>query len=260
MAVFTLLHDVSKMFNVWLRYYSRWFESRDIYVLAHGIRGDVQRQVENGAQQGLFNLIPVHQEYSYCAVWLASTATMMQRLLLQSYRAVVFSAVDEIVVWTGEGGLRQYLANPPDMARCHGYEIVQRREQEPALVFEQPVLDQRRWWAASQRYSKPLIGTLPIYWRPGFSSAANLADGAGLVPNLYVLHLHKADFNFMVYRHRELAARRWHPPELRQSRYAHNRLEDPEQLAAWMLGAADDPKTTATLLEIPETVRVGTVV
>lgn len=254
-AVFTMLHDVNKMFSVWLRYYQRWFEPQDIYVLGHGLRGDIKQTVTAGANQGYYNLLPVHHDHSYDARWMTSTATEFQRFLLRSYRVVVFSAVDEIVAFAGKGGLRQYLANAPTVARCRGYEVVHRREQEGPLTFESPVLAQRRWWYESQRYSKPLIGQVPIYWHPGFSTAANLVDREGFAKDLYVLHLHKVDFDFVVHRHRTLAAARWHPPELRGGLYLHNRLEDPEQLAAWLRLSADMPSQECALTEIPEKLR-----
>lgn len=245
------------MLQLWLRYYAQSFKPDDIYILGHDVPGDAGRQLAAGASQGFYQLVPVHRPHSYDTRWLTRTATEFQRFLLQSYRVVIFAAVDEFIIVRRKDGLLSYLADSPQVVRCQGWEVVHQRQAEPGLVFEKPILAQRKMWAASKRYSKPLIARTPIYWQPGFTQAVNVRPEQNYEDGVLVVHLHKVDFNFLVYRHRILAAKRWHPAELNSPLYAHNRTDDLEWLAAWMLASSDDPSAPAVLTEIPEVVCSG---
>lgn len=245
------------MLHLWLRYYGQFFKPEDTYILGHDVPGDAGKQLATAASQGFYQLVPVHRPHSYDTRWLTRTVTEFQRFLLQSYRVVVFAAVDEFIIVRREGGLFRYMADSPQIVRCHGWEVVHQRPDEPGLVFEKPILAQRKMWAASKRYSKPLIARTPIYWQPGFTQAVNVRPEQNYDDGVIVVHLHKVDFNFLVYRHRLLAAKRWHPAEINSPLYEHNRTDDLERLAAWMLISSDDPSKPVELTAIPEVIRSG---
>ena len=107
-----------------------------------------------------------------------------QRLLRAGFRCVLFTEVDEIVVadpavWGNRSNLKGFMqefahdstkiyARPSGRTLSHS---ISGDQAEPPLNWASPLLAQRRWWAHSAKYSKPLFTKVPLKYIPGFHHA-----------------------------------------------------------------------------------------
>ena len=69
------------------------------------------------------------------------------------------------------------------------------------------MLDQRRHWFANGFYNKPAIATVPMTWEPGFHG--RMDGDLVLDPDLYLIHLHRIDYDICLARHALRQRRRW---------------------------------------------------
>jgi hypothetical protein len=210
---------------IWLRYYSQFVDAQDLHVLDHGSTdgstdgdGFVRWTVDN----------PVTD-----LVWMRDVVQGQQRALLDAYDLVLCTDVDEIVAPDPEyGDLGRYLREfTGDFVTCCGREVLHDPSVEPPLDPARPVLEQRRWWFPNPAYGKPLLARVPMEWTVGFHRRT---DGAVREdPRLYLLHLHRVDFDRCLERHRQRAARPWAGPQLAAGWGNHARLTEPEAFARW---------------------------
>lgn len=234
-AVFTIVQNEPLFLPVWSGYYRRHFEARDVFVLDH----DSDDPATLAAASEL-NRVPVHRLESFDHDWLRDTVQRFQAFLLQSYDAVLFAEVDEIVAPAPErhpGGLRAFLerfvAGDAPLARCTGYDVVHdARGGEPALDWSAPILSQRRLCRSSESYSKPLLARRPLDWKIGFHELAS-APPPQPDPELLLIHLHRVDYDSCRRRTLETAARRWSAADIEKDRAAQNRITDAREFEEW---------------------------
>jgi hypothetical protein len=257
-AIFTIVQNDSTFTKRWVDYHGQYFD--DVYILDHDSVGDAAELLEQlGGTAGRehVSVIPVHHLYSYDAEWMAQTVRLFHSFLIQSYRMVAFTCVDEFLV-PAQGSLAEWLemfsTSEAWAARATGYELIHRKEHEPPLDWAADRwLAQRRTWYPSHTYSKPVIGKQPIFWSPGFSDASNIPAGAS--SSLHLIHLHRIDYDECLRKHREARSREWLPFAKNVGPFRQNRLEEPEALSRWMLCNSDSSREYATLEEIPETIK-----
>jgi len=246
-AAFTIVQDERVMLPLWLDHYGRYFSGDDLFVLDHD-SGD-------GCTTGLAgrcHVVPVHREASFDHHWLKSTVEAFQRFLLRSYDAVLFAEVDEFVVADPDEypGLDAYIdALERPAARCQGYNVVH-QPGEPPLRFDWPLLAQRGYWHRSHYYSKRLLSRVPLRWSDGFHSEFEVPDEPP-DPGLLLVHLHRADYDTCLARHRAAAARNWNEADLAGGR-GHNRIAEPSEFDEWFYHGPDLENTREP---IPERIR-----
>lgn len=85
-AVFTIVQNEPVFLPLWLRYYGRYFEPCDIYVLDHD---SIDRSTEG--VDARYNLLGVHRDESFDHEWLKNTVAAFQTFLLHSYENVLFA-------------------------------------------------------------------------------------------------------------------------------------------------------------------------
>ncbi len=234
-AAFTIVHDEPVMLPLWLRHYARHFDPADLFVLAHDDPGAMALAREAGA-----HAVPVHREAAFDHYWLRRTVQDFQAFLLRSYDAVLFAEADELVVANPlrYDGLSAYIdALDRPAARCAGFNVVQQPD-EPPLALDVPVLAQRRCWHASLDYSKRLLSRVPLRWSDGFHREFSAPDDPP-DPDLLLVHLHRADYEICLGRHRAAASRRWNEEDLRRGDGAQNRIVDPAEFKSWFRGGDD---------------------
>jgi hypothetical protein len=248
-AAFTIVKNERLMLPLWLRYYGRYFDADNLYVLDHGST--------DGSTEGLdrtCRVVAVHRDAAFDHHWLKSTVEAFQRFLLRSYDAVLFAEVDELVVADPRryGGLDAYIDRlaPRAAARCAGFNVVHQPD-EPPLRFEAPVLAQRRCWHASLPYSKRLLSRIPLRWSDGFHEEYAAPDDP-LDPELMLVHLHRVDYDACLSRHRAAAANDWNEVDVVHGAGAHNRIAGAEEFETWFR-ARDDGDGPGEL--IPEHIR-----
>jgi Glycosyl transferase family 2 len=236
-AVFTIAQNEPVFLPLWLRYYGRHFDPADIYVLNHD-----STDGSSAAAEGISNVVGVHRDVSFDHTWLVGVVEDFQSFLLRSYDAVLFAEVDEFVVPDPEryAGVADYVARLDELvARCSGYNVVHYPDDEAPLRFDQPVLRQRRYWHPSpQWYSKRLLSRIPLSWNIGFHQEFNAPDIAP-DPELFLVHLHRVDYEYCLDRHRAVTAREWYEGDRRFDLGWHYRVVEPDEFREWFFHGED---------------------
>jgi hypothetical protein len=224
-AVFTLVRDERIFLPIWLRYYRQFFAPQDIYVLDHGGAEELADQFE-------FTRIPVHQPV-YGAEWQRETIQRQQHDLIDRYDVVLFVDADEIVAPDPRAGdLGDYLADfDQDYVTCQGYEVLHDVDNEPSFDLSGPVLKQRSSWYHNSIYSKSLVARVPMLWNLGFHHRLDAAKNVD--PTLYLIHLHRMDYEICQARHRDRAAFPRADKDLANDWGYQNRITDPTAFRQW---------------------------
>lgn len=247
-AAFTIVQNEAELLPLWLAYHRRFFAADDIYVLDHDSTDGGTQAVADTC-----NVVPVHRSASFENLWLRHTAQRFQSFLLASYETVLFADVDEFIIadparYTGLDAYIEQLREPA--ARCTGFNVVH-YPPEPPLRLDRPILHQRRFWHRCAAYSKRLIAKAPLEWGPGFHSEYRFPRIAP-DPDLYLVHLHRADYDRCLARHRASAARNWSERDLAAGWGAQHRIVDSGEFRHWFfnldLGAPEPER-------IPERLR-----
>lgn len=217
-AVFTIVRNEDVFLPIWLRHYSKHFYRNDIFVIDNGTT-DGSTHVEGAT------FVPRISTTSFDAPWMLHTVRDFQRELLKSYDWVLFAEVDEIIHCPIK--LCEYPNNKFTTLSCMGYEVIQDLNEEPPLDLNRPLLKQRRYWAPSDLFSKPLYSRVPLDWRLGFHSCTQPHTKA---TDLTLIHLHRMDFNIAAYRneHRKNISV---DPESVAKRQGHQNFVDRKALA-----------------------------
>jgi hypothetical protein len=224
-AVVTMVHNEPVFLPIWLRYYSRFFQPEDIYVLDN-------ESTDGSTERGGFVRIPVAND-TVDHAWMAQTLGELQGELLDRYDVVLVSDVDEIVAPVPEWGtLGDYIDRFEEAyVNCLGYELLHRPDLEPPLDLERPVLDQRSWWFINDGYDKAALVTEPIARTPGLHPRT---DGEfNPDPDLRLIHLHRMDYGLCLERHRTRRRKRWGERDASEGWALHNRIVDEAEFPRW---------------------------
>jgi hypothetical protein len=224
-AVQTIVRDESVFLPIWLRHYSRHFAPEDIYVHDHG-------STDGSTEVGGFVRIPVEHE-TVDNFWMRDMLEAEERRLLESYDVVLTVDVDELVAPDPRWGLlSDYLAGfQEEFVNCLGYEILHLRDREPPYDPAVPVLGQRGCWFAADGYDKPSLATVPISRTLGLHGRAD--DRLNLDPDLFLIHLHRLDYEVCRHRHLRSRAWQWSRRDLELGQGTHNRIAEAEEFDRW---------------------------
>ncbi len=227
-AVQTIVHNEAIFLPIWLRYYSRFFEPDDIYVLDNDTS-------DGSTELGGFHRIPVAHD-SVDHRWMADTLADHQARLLDRYDVVVTTDVDEIVAPLPEWGtLDAYLDRlDEEFVNPFGYELLHMRDREPPYRPDMPVLEQRGHWFANDGYDKPVVAMQPHGWAPGLHTRD---DGRlNFDPDLRLIHLHRMDYEICRERHGLRKRRGWGQADLAEGWAVHNRIVEEAEFERWFYG------------------------
>lgn len=254
LAIFTIAQDETDALRLWLEHYRTYAPTAQLYVLDHDSVGDAAELLIDAQANGVV-VVPVKHKTSFDYDWLTRVVEDFQGFLLRSYDCVGFSEVDELLWPSPESGavtLETFLsADPSTFFRATGWCVVHHHPEEPAMDWTKPFLMQRQHWYIAQRYSKICFARQRVYWKNGFHAAYNVP--AALPPNeqLLCLHLHQADFATVLRRHQRNAGRVWDARFRHADQGIHQRLENPDDLARYLLATLDEPRQFAELQDIP---------
>jgi hypothetical protein len=220
-----MARNESVFLPLWWHYYSQFFEPEDIYILDH--------ETTDGSTSGPgFVRIPV----SHASVdwgWHRDRLQQQQHQLLQRYDLVLCTDVDEIVAPDPRtGNLRDYLLRfRDDFVNCRGYEILHLKDTEAPLDFNRPLLEQRSHWYFNPAYSKPLLARVPMFWHGGLHARVDGLTNED--PNLYLIHLHRVDFDTCLARHHQRTSWTWNKRDLDEGWGYQNRITEGESFLRW---------------------------
>ncbi|MXV49664.1 hypothetical protein GS399_01670 [Pedobacter sp. HMF7647] len=224
-AVVTMAKNESVFLPIWWHYYSQFFHPEDIYIIDH--------DTTDGSTSGPgFVRIPVSHPVVDWG-WHRDRLQENQNKLIARYDVVLCTDVDEIVAPDPRTGtLGDYIDRfEGEFVNCRGYEIIHIKNSEKQLNLQQPILEQRFHWYHNPSYSKPLLATVPMQWHGGLHVRV---DGKTSVdPSLYLLHLHRVDYDLCHDRHKQRASGPWNQRDVDENWGYQNRIIDDQQFEKW---------------------------
>lgn len=194
-AVFTIAKDESVILPIWLKHYRQTFSDEDIYVLDH--------ETKDGSTTNTgVNVIPIFNSEAGRHYWLVEQAQKFQAELLEKYEVVIYTDADEIIYSNRDGSLLDALEDFRNSDRQYvnviGYESVHIMDEEKPLDLSKPIIAQRQKWSREPVYDKPLLTKIPLAYSVGFHQC-QYPVSYGF--ELYMLHLHRMDYDIMLQRH-----------------------------------------------------------
>ena len=208
-AVFTLGRDEVFHLPQWITYYSRHFDSSDMYVLDHQ---STEPAVVAALDDFAGNVVTVKNDVVFNHDWLLETVHGKQRELLERYEYVLYTDTDEIVI-PATGTLREFIERADQPAyRCTGYEIVG---------------DQMH---RSGMYDKTLMSSHPLTWDYGYHTAQPGIDPSG---ELVLYHLHRMDFDQAWAKNLRWAAQSWDAEAVARGHSIQNQITDADRFSEW---------------------------
>jgi hypothetical protein len=224
-AVVTMAQNENIFLPLWWKYYSRFFAEEDIYILDH--------ETTDGSTSGPgFVRIPVSHPVVDWG-WHRDMLQQQQHRLIENYDMVLCTDVDEIVAPDpATGDLGDYMDRfSADFVNCTGYEILHCRETEEPLNVYQPILEQRSRWYHNPAYSKPLLATVPMHWHGGLHSRVDGQTSPD--PALYLIHLHRVDYEICLQRHQQRMSRPWNKRDVDEAWGYQNRITEAARFERW---------------------------
>ena len=199
-AVFTMVKNEKWFLPIWLNYYSKFFDEKDIYVINHASTDDSIQIVKD--QYPKINIVQLTYE-PFDDIFKINEIKKLQSQLLGQYMAVLYSDPDELIVPfipdSDYIDLGQYIDhfikhNHAESIKTNGWEIIHLpKKGEPRIDLTKSILSQRSYWFHSpQWYSKVVLSKTPLNWSPGLHVTSNnfIED-----PFLYLIHLHRIDYD-----------------------------------------------------------------
>jgi hypothetical protein len=199
-AVFTIVKNESFFLPIWLKYYKKYFNDSDIYVLDH--------QSTDGSTNNLtVNVVPIVNELAFDHQWLCDTVQNQQAKLLEEYECVIFAESDELLYSTSyplNELINKFLSDTHvNYITCVGHEVIQNLDTETPMLEGEELFKKRNYWFDYGDYDKTLISKIPLTWIWGFHLTRVGEKKYGY--DLHMAHLHRCDFELMLKRHEERA-------------------------------------------------------
>ena len=165
--------------------------------------------------------------------WHRDMLQKQQHCLVERYDVVLCTDVDEIVAPDPHtGNLGDYIDRfTGDFVNCRGYEILHLKDSEAPLDFSRPILEQRFHWYFNPAYSKPLLARVPMFWHGGLH--VRMDGRANNDPSLYLIHLHRVDYDTCLARHNQRVSQPWNKRDLDEGWGYQNRITDLEKFHRW---------------------------
>lgn len=198
-AIFTMVKNEKWFLPIWLNYYSKFFDERDIYIIDHTSNDGSIQMVKD--QYPKINIVTLEYE-PFDDIFKINEIKKLQKQLLGQYRCVLYSDPDELVVPMipdSNIDLGEYIDSfikndNAEAIKTNGYEIIHLpKKGEGKIDLTEPILSQRSYWFHSpQWYSKVLLSKSPLNWSPGLHTVSNphIQDQF-----LCLIHLHRIDYD-----------------------------------------------------------------
>lgn len=216
-AIFTMTHNETEAFPIWIKYYSKYFASEDIYVLDHD---STDGSIEKALKHYRFNVRQVHHDGVYNTTFILTTFMDFQRELLERYEIVVCCDADEVILadplyYSRGQGLHKYLNDfrqkEIDVISCNSRSVQQQLD-EPPIDLTKPILSQRSVWFSEWGYNKTVVSKIALTWDSGFHTVLPGNKPAPTVPidnDLILLHLARMDIGITKQRNARLNKEKW---------------------------------------------------
>ncbi|HRV61997.1 hypothetical protein [Albidovulum sp.] len=199
-AVVTMVYDDPEMLRIWVNYYAKFVDRRNLFVVTHGHQPYVAEAAEG------CTIVPVHRRdpYGMMDVDRWHFVSEFCSSLTRMFDTVIYNDVDELLVVDPavSDDPIAYVEQVSDekVLTAFALEIMHRWTEEHDLDFTRPVLNQRKYVRSNFTYCKPCVVRRPVVWVP---------DGHGimhqptlnLIDHLYLFHLKWIDRQFHIERY-----------------------------------------------------------
>lgn len=190
-------------------YYQKHFDASDIYILDFGSSDEYIKNVIGE------NATVIKTDANILdAIELFEAMKSVQADLYKKYTYVLPVDVDEIIFYNQEGGLKKYLEETDvELVSCRGHEVIHLPFLEESIDFTKKWFEQIKYWYPNhEHYGKTLISKKQLDWEVGFHTY----DGETIQihnkkvdDNLFLIHLHRHDFNTTIGRHKIWSEMEW---------------------------------------------------
>ncbi len=239
-AVFTIVQDEPVFLPVWLRHYSKFFESENIHIINHQSTPENYDKLQALKDEYGFVEQNVFNDTAFDHEWLCKMIADYQHWLSHSYDCVLFCEADEIVT-PKDGDLIGYIDNMErSCITTTGWEIVQRKKGEPTWNPDEPIIHvQRRFWTRHEKFNKPLLSRKPLEWIAGFHKAKHRMGEHYIdmkIPrddDLLLIHLHRVDFNYAFSKAKINSQKEWAKKDIDEKMGAQNRIFERRHMESW---------------------------
>lgn len=229
-AVFTIVKNEKFFIPIWLNYYKKHFEKKDIYILNHQSDDDSLKDVD-------VNIINIENDFFQDNNWLLNVTKSYQKKLLETYSQVLFTNIDEIIVPNKNKfpDLKTFIkTNKQNVTRCVGREFLHFiHDEKNDFDQNKKITEQRSFYYENNNvYSKTLLSKVSLDWTFGWHNVKNYSLEKD--ENLILFHLHRIDFLNCRNRHFNNTKRNWYKPDLEKNKWAwHFLIHDEKEFFKW---------------------------
>jgi hypothetical protein len=226
-AIFTIVNNEKIFLPIWIEHYKNFFDSKDIFVFDHltqdGSTNDLDVKVVKLNYNKIFN----HS-------WLRKMVEKIQKTLLDHYKVVIFTEVDELLYdinMSLDKKIELFIESKDEYLTCTTFELFQQIEIEKNFEPSKHFILQRNYWFRDPGYDKTLITKIPLKYNFGFHTLLyqenNFSEG------LYMLHIRRLDLNLRLLKHN---FRFEHCSfDEKDSHGYHNKLDEYEKIKKWFV-------------------------
>lgn len=252
-AIICPIKNETTYIQKFLEYYRRHFDGNDIYILNFGSDEDYLQEYIRGKAMiidtdlDILDADGVFFELKHCVKFLKT----------QGYDYVIPLDVDEFIVYNGKGGLKEYLKNlDRDFVTCRGYEVIHVPGLQEPFDHSKKWIDQIDYWYEEPvHYNKTLISKFDLDWVIGFHvfriNGELINTSANVDPNLFLIHLHKHDYETTINRHFEVSKMKWSKKTIDRDYNKHYRIKDISKIKEWYFDSIFGNK----IYKIPEQIK-----
>ena len=182
--------------ETWLKNNSYLFD--DCYVLFH--QDEIDKKDRNLCDKYNANIISLNNETSCCWSWITDTINKFSAFLLNNYKLVAYSDVDEIIV--DPANRLNNIDSLPEYVRFFGVDIIQSNDELP-IDWDKSISQQRRHLYSSNGACKIVAKKRSSYiWDSGQHKLLSepfdifklqIKNLPKLMNNIYLIHLHHID-------------------------------------------------------------------
>lgn len=197
-AVFALFHNEKHHLPIWLNYYGENFGYENLYVLDHDSNDG---STDNLQDLGVNHIRLHHTRINDDNGFMTRILQAKQEELLQSYEYIINPDADEFLLPNPEiyMSLKYYVEKLKEKNQkvgvATGYEVLHDRHKEPAIIWDKPLLSQRKQWIPVDTYNKPIILGEIRLWSHG---KHHLLDSTPANDkNLILCHTNRLDYNLL---------------------------------------------------------------
>jgi len=195
-AVYTIVFNDMVILELWLKYYSRWFDH--LVVIGSGTKDMYKGEIKLLQKRYGFEFAPIPFNDS-----IGELLTMVkdkQVELLKDHKWVLYTNCDEYLITDPKRykDLKELMNKTwKKYVHCEAFDVYQADDEDP-IDYSKPYLKQRKYWFKNKSYNKVILSRVELDWsngchRPNFITSEESRELKNV--GLYLVHLKYSDPN-----------------------------------------------------------------